>query len=240
MIALAHRYREWNIIERSFRQANISAETRMREQAITSENVVTIEQMLSALLYPYKQVRASQEIITQNTLGQSGLWPYGISGDYPIVVVTINHPQKLELIREVLQAHRYWRERRMMVDLVILNEQQVNYGAELNDLLYRLITHTNSDNWLNQRGGVYILHGSQIKAEEQILLQTAARVVLDGDRGSLKEQLADYFIQVPHLPAFNPSRLLSDVVDELHLCRIQVGCCSRMDTAVFQRMGKNM
>ena len=57
----------------------------------------------------------------------------------------------------------------------------------------------NGEEWLNQRGGIYILYGDQMRSEERTLLQTAARVVLNGHKGSLGNQMPGYSIPVHHL-----------------------------------------
>ena len=68
-------------------------------------------------------VRASPETIAANRLGQPGLWRFGISGDYPILLVEVDDPKQVDLVREVLQVHKYLRSRRFMLDVVILNRQ---------------------------------------------------------------------------------------------------------------------
>ncbi len=89
---------------------------------------------------------------------------------------------------------------------MILNEQSTDYGAEMNRLLYRLITRLQSDIWINQRGGVFIVYADQMNDAERILLKTAARVVLNGELGGLSQQMPGYTVPVRHLPAFTPSR----------------------------------
>ena len=64
------------------------------------------------LVYPFKAVRTSPETIAANRLSQSGLWRFGISGDYPILLVEIEDPKQVDLIREVLQVYEFLRSRR--------------------------------------------------------------------------------------------------------------------------------
>jgi cyclic beta-1,2-glucan synthetase len=204
IIALARRYRSWDLIVRSFHQADISAQTWLGKENFNSQVFKDTLQILSALLYPFKAVRASPEIIAANRLSQSGLWRFGISGDYPILLVELEDPKQIDLVREVLQVHEFLRSRRIMVDIVILNRQQTEYGAELNGMLYRLVSRLNGEQWLNQRGGIFIIFADQINAEERTLLQSAGRVLLKGEGGSLDEQMPVYPIQVHHLPEFIP------------------------------------
>lgn len=206
LLDLARRYRSWNLIERTFHQADIAAQTWLGKQDFVTSSFKETLQILSALIYSFKQVRAAPETLAANRLGQSGLWRFGISGDYPILMVEIDNAQQVDLIREALQVHKYLRYRRFKIDLVILNLQQTDYGAELNGTLYRMVSKLSGEEWLNQRGGVFIMYADQIRADERILLQAASRVLLKGGNGSLGNQMPGYTVHVHHLPDITPTR----------------------------------
>jgi len=53
---------------------------------------------------PDGSLRAAPELRARNTLGQSGLWSHGVSGDLPIVLVRVVEENDLPLVRQVLQA----------------------------------------------------------------------------------------------------------------------------------------
>ena len=55
------------------------------------------------------------------------LWSIGVSGDWPILLATIESEDGLPTLRQLLQAHHYWRRRGMTVDLVILNTRASSY-----------------------------------------------------------------------------------------------------------------
>lgn len=206
LLALANRYRNWSTVERSFQQASLAAQTWLAKQGITSPSLRDILQVYSALAYSFKAVRAAPETIAANQLGQPGLWRFGISGDYPILMVELDDSKQTDLARELLQVHRYLKARCMKADLVILNCQHTDYGAELNRVLYSLVSQMNCEDQLHQRGGIYILYDDQMRPDEHTLLETTARVLLKGANGTLSEQLPGYLIQVHHLPELVPTR----------------------------------
>lgn len=109
----------------------------------------------------------------------------------------------------LLQIHTYWRHRQLKIDLVFLNRQEASYGQVLQGDLFRLIQRAGSDTQLNQRGGIFLLLQQQMNEADLILLQTAARVVLYGERGSLANQLAglyEYPTRLPeHIPVLSPA-----------------------------------
>ncbi len=206
VLALAARYSLWPLIDRTFRQADISAQSWLGKQNFDTQTLKNTLQVLSVLQYPFKVVRASPETIASNRLGQSGLWRFGISGDYPIILVEIDDAKQIDLVREVLGVQEFLRNRRFMADVVLLNKQRTEYGAELNGILYRTVTRLNCEDWLNQRGGIFILYADQINPEETALLQTAGRFIFKGDLGTLNDQMPEYPFQVHHLPEFTPTR----------------------------------
>lgn len=205
LIALAEKFHNWSLIDHTFHQADINSQSQLDKEGLDNTMLKDILKTFSALLYPYKDVRAAAEILAANRLGQSGLWRFGISGDLPILLVTVDDNKHLDIVREALLVFKHLRSRNFKIDLVILNQQPSDYGAELNGLIHRLVSRNNNDDFLNLRGGIYILFNDQMKHEENILLQSAAGVILRGENGSLAQQLPDYSVPVRHLPKFSPS-----------------------------------
>ena len=52
-----------------------------------------------ACSYADRSLRAGPEILARNALGQAGLWPHGISGDLPILLVRVVEEDDLPLVR---------------------------------------------------------------------------------------------------------------------------------------------
>jgi len=205
-----NRFRVWPVIERAFERARAQAEIELLQLGLDTTQLPYIQNVLSGLLFPHTSMRASEETLAANHRGQSGLWAYSISGDYPILLARINSSDELTLIKDLLQAHAYWRNRSLKIDLVFLNEQGTTYGQELNNQIYRMLTRTGNDAWINRRGGIFILNADRLEKEDRILLESAARVVLDGKRGGLHQQYPASEALPPRLPAFNPSIPVGD------------------------------
>jgi cyclic beta-1,2-glucan synthetase len=202
------RYSSLGAIQAALEQARVLAEIELNELDISNPQLKDFQTLLSLLVFPSHALRASPERLAANQKGQPGLWPFAISGDYPILLAEIGAEQELTLARELLQAHTYWRRRRLMIDLVFLDKQGTSYNQELSSQLYRLIASTESEGWLNRRGGIFLLHADQMGDADRILLETAARVVLDGARGTLAEHL-QHTSALDHkpsrLPPFSPA-----------------------------------
>jgi cyclic beta-1,2-glucan synthetase len=199
---IINRYSSLDVIQASLDQARVLAEEEMNELEISNAQLKDFQTLFSLLVFPSSALRVNPERLAANQKGQPGLWPYAISGDYPILLVEIETEQELALVLELLQAHTYWRRRQLMIDMIFLDKQGTSYNQELSSQLYRLVASTESEGWLNRRGGIFLLHADQMGEADRIFLETVARVVLDGARGTLSEHLQ-------HTPALdhNPSRL---------------------------------
>jgi cyclic beta-1,2-glucan synthetase len=201
-LAWAARYRQWLMLDRAFNRARSLAEQELRLLEITSPQLEQMQRLLSLLLYPHPARRADAAVLAANSLGQPGLWAFGISGDYPILLVQLHQEADGELLLELLRAHAYWRRRDLQIDLVILNQQESNYGQEMQGFIYHLIHRTQSEYWLNRRGGIFVLREDQMSLADRVLLKTTARALLDGSQGTLARQLANLLAQPIPLPAF--------------------------------------
>ena len=190
VLALVEKYTDAHTVERQIDLAWSHAQLELRHLRVQADEVRRFRQLVDLLIYPSRQLRPSSEQLKQNRLGQSRLWPYGISGDNPICVVTIGEARDIRLIRQVLQAHTYWHLHGLKVDLVILNEESSSYDQPLNEQLNHLIKGHSVHTGVDISGGVYLLTMDQIPEEDVTLLLTAAHVTLVAARGSLAQQLA--------------------------------------------------
>jgi cyclic beta-1,2-glucan synthetase len=197
-------YQDWTIIQRAIDRASNASEIELRRMGLPATAPQTIQKLLSLLLFPQPSLRASADTLSKNEKGQPSLWPYAISGDFPILLVRINNEDDLPLVAELLNAHTYLRNRGFKIDLVILNDKETGYSQEIKNQLHRLITNTGSDTWLNQRGGIFVLQLDQVQEEDLYMLLAAARVVLDGSKDSVETQLQNLFTMPTRLPGLIP------------------------------------
>jgi cyclic beta-1,2-glucan synthetase len=214
-LSLARRYQSWAMVRRAFGRARDVHREELRELDLSTPALRSMQRLLSVLVYPHRALRADPATLASNRLGQSGLWPLAISGDYPILLVRIEEGEGAELLYDVLRAHAYWRKRQLKIDLVILNEEETGYADELQGYVQRLVRRTGGDTWLNRRGGIFVLRADQLNAERRVLLQTAARAILVAGQGSLDEQLGRLAVEPTRLPEFVSALSREDLAEEV-------------------------
>jgi cyclic beta-1,2-glucan synthetase len=204
-LQLADRYSAWHMIDLAYNQAHTRARNEMNNLGLNSDELANAEQLLSTLLYPVNALRAAPEILSANTKGQNGLWAFGISGDYPILLLRMSDVDDLSLAQDVLKAHAYWRKRQLKIDLVILNQQGSSYNQELGGVVQRLLVRMKSENWINRRGGIFVLNADQMGEADRVLVESAAHAILDAAKGTLASQLKSLQQQPAYLPHLMPT-----------------------------------
>ena len=208
-IALVDRYQELMHVSRAFELSWSRAQVELRSHAYTASQADLFHRLAGCLFYSEESVRGSAESIIANRLPQSGLWRFGISGDLPIVLLRINDSRQTRVAQDLLLAHHFLRERCIDMDLVILYEDQGSYLQHLAEELKDIIRLSPAGHLLDRAGGVFLRSTSQISEPEVALLETVARVVVNGEFGGLAEALkTPAFDQVLALPAPVPRKRL--------------------------------
>ncbi|HEV2643752.1 MAG TPA: glucoamylase family protein, partial [Candidatus Elarobacter sp.] len=166
------------------------AQAELRDLGIAPFDAAVFQQLAGYLMYPHPRLRPTGGEMRDNTRGQQSLWPLGISGDNPILLATIDTADGLSSVRQLLQAHHYWRLKGMTSDLLILNERPASYLQELNDSLTEMVMASSEAALMDRPGGVFIRRTDVMSAEDIALIRAIARVhvVCDGlGLGSLLE-----------------------------------------------------
>ena len=187
--ALAQKYHDPGAAARTFHLAHTHVQVARGHLGIGADEAQLFERLGSRVFFSDASLRAEGEVLSKSTLGQTGLFGHGISGDLPIVLVRVVEPDDLPLVSQVLKAQEYWRLIGLKADLVILNDHPVSYLNEMHGHLSGLVDGGSWASWKGRPGGVFLLRGDAMPEGERLLLLTVARAVLYGDRGELVEQL---------------------------------------------------
>lgn len=131
-----------------------------------------------------------QALLAQNKLSQSGLWRFGISGDYAIVLMEVDGMAKSGFAKEMLRAFEYYKVHGLVLDLVIINDAQ---GEEHESLTHFIRNMADTEHlWATHQevGKVFILDGADITPDERTLLRTVARLDFNTTDGlTIQQQL---------------------------------------------------
>jgi cellobiose phosphorylase len=186
---LIDKYQDPQLTDRVFDLAWTHSLVVLRQLNATETDAQLFGRLAGSLLYPNTYLRADDAVLAKNQRSQSGLWGYALSGDLPIVLLQVTDAANMSLVRQLVQAHAYWRAKGVSVDLVITNDDHSSYRQLLHDQIAALVAGSTEAHLLDRPGGVFIRRAEQIAAEDRILLQTVARVFIQDTKGTLLEQL---------------------------------------------------
>ena len=188
-IALIDKYGDKHFVERAFEMAWFQSQEVLRMLNATEVDAQIFGRLATSVIYCNALRRAAPSVIARNNQGQSGLWRFGISGDLPIVLIRIANVSRINLVKQLLQVHVYWRMNGLIVDLVIINEDFSGYRAALQDSIIGLINAGPEAQTMDKPGGVFIRRTDELPEEGRVLFQAVARIVFTDSEESLIEQV---------------------------------------------------
>ena len=192
LLNLIDKHRDTTAFERAATLAWTQAQVQLHHLGLDSGEAGLFQRLAGHLIYSAPTLRPSSDVILRGAGAQSGLWPLGVSGDLPILLLRIADTEHLNVARQLLHAHEYLRMKQFAFDLVILNEHGSSYVQDLQIALETLVRTSQSRPRVGVEGPpgrVFVLRADLISAETCALLMSVARAVFVGQRGRLSDQL---------------------------------------------------
>jgi cellobiose phosphorylase len=188
-MSLVEKYQDWRLADRVFDLAWTHSQVLLQQLNATEADAQLYGRLAGSIIYANSSLRADPSVLIRNNRGQSGLWGYAISGDLPIVLLRIGDSANIDLVRQIVQAHAYWRLKGLPVDVVIWNEDYNGYRQGLHEQIMGLIAAGTEAIVTDRPGGIFVRPAEQISSEDRVLLQTVARAIISDSRGSLADQI---------------------------------------------------
>ena len=191
LIRMVQLYRDAFSISNAFEMATVYSNMRTAMSLLKGSQMSLYNTIFKYLLHVAVIGNERQRLMSRNTLSQSGLWRFGVSGDLAILLLEINNLDKASYAKEILQAYEYFKMRGMHLDVVIINDEQGERRDMLTRYIMDLATFEHISSEKNPVGRTYVINGSDLSEAERILFHTVARVSLTANTDlSLEEQMA--------------------------------------------------
>ncbi len=187
VVEAAARFRKPEPVAKAIEMAWFRSQLEFRHFRIDSTAAHRYQELAAHLIYPNARYRSPAAGAV--ALGQEALWRFGISGDLPMVVISMADENGVPLLRDLLLAKAFLRIRGIELDLIILIKEDPGYEAPLRKVVTRLINAHLADVSASGAGRAYALGFNDLSPQERQLLLESAHVALSGARGGLQRQL---------------------------------------------------
>lgn len=189
IMELIEKYSKIKTCDAAFWMARTRSLLETKYLNIKAPEMELYQDMISDILFLSPLKRKYEQLIKKNRKGQPSLWPYGISGDRPIVLVIINKAGKVEILYEVLKAHEYWRLKELKVDLVIISQDENSDTNPIYSLVTEIVHSSQTADVLKHNGDVFILNANNMASQDVNLFCAVARMIFKGNGETMEEQL---------------------------------------------------
>ncbi|MCI9017118.1 MAG: hypothetical protein HFJ53_08180 [Clostridia bacterium] len=184
-------------IKREFELSRARVEEEARYLGIKGSDIQVYQKLLSYLIVqnPMKKMYLKDK---SRQYKREDLWKYGISGDYPILLVKIKDANDIYVIKEVLKAYEFFRVKNIKIEIIILNEEQNVYERYVREAIESEILNRH----LNVNEGIYLLNADELEDKE--ILEFTANFIINVSKGNIKtiirDQEEEYMEKIKKVP----------------------------------------
>ena len=178
-------------VKRTFEISRAKVEAESRYLGIKGKEIETYQKILSYIIFdnPIKKLRI-RELPTQK-YRQSDLWKYGISGNLPIILITIKDANDIYVVESILKAYEFFRSKNIKVEIVILDEEKHSYENYVREEIESAIMNKQIAYLKNVNGGIYVLSKEEMDKKDINLLKFVSTIIIDGNAGNIENCIKD-------------------------------------------------
>ena len=171
-------YKNIKNLDRLLELSRVQTEAEIRYLGLKNKEIQTYQKMLKFLLLPDNINNEKSNIKNFNLdVSNEKIWKYGISGDFPILLVNIKDLNDYYVVEEVFKAYEFFRSRNIKLEIAITSKKDIIEN----------IRNNNMEKYLNQKEGIFVL--IDLPREERKVLELRASLIIDAHNGSLKKQV---------------------------------------------------
>jgi Cellobiose phosphorylase len=161
-----------------FERNSTGSDALISELGISAAQASVFQELAGTLLYGIRPVgRMAANSPAQPT--RDDLLSIGITGEWPVVIATIDSASGIARLEELLTLHNYWRLKGIGCDLVVVcRDASDELVGQITDLV------DEESERLNRPRGVWVLHRSALTEKQNNLLESIARIQVDCEKGN--------------------------------------------------------
>ncbi len=194
IMEIVDKYKDKKTVDNAFDTAKVMNNMRNSYSNFTGYQL-RVYNLIIKYLYQTAPINEDRrKVLAANNLSQQDLWKFGVSGDIPIMLVSIDSVENLGFIKQALQAFEFCKSRTMYIDVVIINGENNNKSKIVKSYVDNLIYRIDNLNYFeNSLGNVHIINKEDISDNEMVLLKTITRLYLNASSDkSFEEQILGF------------------------------------------------
>jgi len=180
--AWLERWREPGRVGRAMRLAAARAGTVLESLGLNGSRQHMLQRLAALLADGDLAARARGACPGEGSASRRQLWPLGLSGDRPLLVMRVFTPGDFQNVRELIRAHAFYRALGMESDLALVDEDEAGYRRPVREMLENLIASTHLNALRAAPGGAWLLDGSALDAAQRVALRRGSAVALVSNR----------------------------------------------------------
>lgn len=187
-IKILDKYKDVNNIAMAKKLSKTKSSIEIGYLELKHSNINLCEDILPEIIYAQRNNKIKyKEILKLNKKGQAALWGQGISGDNPIVLVTIDSMEGIYNLTKLIDAHEYWSYRGLVIDLVILTQEEASYYEPLVENIKEII-YKSKAGVVDHLGEIVIVNRNNIESEDIPILYKWARLIIKAEDDLIDEE----------------------------------------------------
>ena len=183
------KYKVMENVSREFEIVKAKTEAESRYLEIKGKDMDIYQTILSYILFDNPLKNNSN--LAYKTYEQKDLWKYGISGDLPIITVTIKYINDIYVVKQIIKAYEFFRTKNVQVELVIIDEENYSYENYIKDEIEGAILNSHLAYMKNIYGGIFVLSKSEMDVQDVNLIKFVSSLVIDSHLGNLQNIIKD-------------------------------------------------
>ena len=185
------KYKSPENVKMQFELEKARVEAESRYLRIKGKEIAIYQKILSYIIFDNPIKNKKMKKLGNVELKQSELWKYGISGDFPIILVKIKDVNDAYVIKEVLKAYEFFRTKNIQTEIVILDEEKHSYENYVMEEIESSIFNNQIAYMKNVKGGIFTLSKVETDKKDIQLLEAIATLIIDSSKGGIENAVKE-------------------------------------------------
>ncbi|MDO4865257.1 MAG: glucoamylase family protein [Clostridia bacterium] len=176
--AWLERSRNADRAERAMRLASMRARAMLGFLGLKDERHALLQRMAALLADGRLAAQARGPRPGEPGTSPELLWPLGLSGDRPMLLVRASG-ENLDAAREAVRAHAFFHALGLEVDLMLVDDGEGGYARPLRDAMEAMIAASHLNRLRRVSGGAWLLDGGALTEDQRRALERSASAAFD-------------------------------------------------------------